>query len=299
MATIGFIGLGNMGAPMAANLVKAGHRVTGFDIVPAPVAGLAAKGGTTARTAAEAAAAGEIVITMLPAGPQVRSVYLGGDGVLARAAKGALLIDCSTIDVETARTVAGAAADAGFDMLDAPVSGGVGGAEAATLTIMVGGKTEAFTRGQPVLAAMGKTIVHTGPAGNGQAAKICNNMILGVSMIAVCEAFALAEKLGLEAQTLFDVSAKSSGQCWALTSYCPVPGPVPASPANRGYAAGFTAAMMLKDLRLAQHAAGATAAPTPLGAAAASLYQLFVDQGAGALDFSGIYRFIHKPDSKI
>jgi 3-hydroxyisobutyrate dehydrogenase len=299
MAKIGFIGLGNMGAPMAANLLEAGHRVTGFDIAPGPVAALAAQGGTAAKTAAESAAAGEIVITMLPAGPQVRSVYLSDGGVLAHAAQGALLIDCSTIDVETARAVAAAAAERRFEMLDAPVSGGVAGAMAASLTIMVGGGAPAFARARPVLEAMGRTIVHCGPEGNGQAAKICNNMILGVSMIAVCEAFALAEKLGLEPQTLFDVAAKSSGQCWALTSYCPVPGPVPGSPANRGYAAGFTAAMMLKDLRLAQQAAGATAAPTPLGAAAASLYQLFVDEGAGALDFSGIFRFIRKPDSKI
>jgi 3-hydroxyisobutyrate dehydrogenase len=299
MADIGFIGLGNMGAPMAANLLKAGHRVTGFDIARGPAEALAAKGGRAAGSIAEAAAAGEIVITMLPAGPQVRSVYLGEGGVLAHARGGALLIDCSTIDVETARTVAAAAKEARFDMLDAPVSGGVAGAEAASLTFMVGGEAEVFARAQPVLAAMGRTIVHAGPAGNGQAAKICNNMILGVSMIAVCEAFALAERLGLEAQTLFDISAKSSGQCWALTSYCPVPGPVPASPANRDYAPGFTAAMMLKDLRLAQQAAGATAAATPLGASAANLYQLFVDDGAGGLDFSGIYRFIRKPERKI
>src|SRR5712692_1475599 len=227
MATIGFIGLGNMGAPMAANLVKAGYQVSGFDIVPGRAEALAAKGGRAAPTAAEAAAAGEIVITMLPAGPEVRSVYLGDGGVLAHARNGALLIDCSTIDVETARAVAAAATGARFDMLDAPVSGGVIGAETANLTIMVGGETEAFDRGRPILAAMGRTIVHAGPAGNGQAAKICNNMILGVSMLAVCEAFSLAERLGLAAQTLFDISAKSSGQCWALTSYCPVPGPVP------------------------------------------------------------------------
>jgi 3-hydroxyisobutyrate dehydrogenase len=304
MATIGFIGLGNMGAPMAANLVEGGHRVTGFDLVPRAMEALAAKGGHAAASAAEAVAAGDIVITMLPAGPQVRSVYLDGGGVLANARRGALLIDCSTIDVETARAVAAAAKGTGFDMLDAPVSGGVAGAEAASLTFMVGGEAEIFARAQPVLAAMGRTIVHAGPAGSGQAAKICNNMILGVSMIAVCEAFSLAERLGLEAQTLFDISSKSSGQCWALTSYCPVPGPVPASPANRDYAPGFTAAMMLKDLRLAQQAAGATAAATPLGAAAANLYQLFVDQlavdgGAGVLDFSGIYRLIGKSDGKI
>ena len=297
MATIGFIGLGNMGAPMAANLVRAGHQVIGFDLVPGAVEALATKGGQAVASAAEAAAAGDIVITMLPAGPQVRSVYLDEGGILASARRGALLIDCSTIDVETARAVAAAANGVGFDMLDAPVSGGVAGAEAASLTFMVGGEAETFARAQPVLAAMGRTIVHAGPAGNGQAAKICNNMILGVSMIAVCEAFSLAERLGLEAQTLFDISSKSSGQCWALTSYCPVPGPVPASPANRDYAPGFTAAMMLKDLRLAQQAAGATAAP--LGATAANLYQMFVDEGAGVLDFSGIFRLISKRQSKI
>ena len=299
MTAIGFIGLGNMGAPMAANLLKLGHRVTGFDLVSKAVENLVAQRGSAASSAAEAAAGGEIVITMLPAGPQVRSVYLGADGLLAHARKDALLIDCSTIDVETARSVAAAAAEAGFDMLDAPVSGGVAGAEAATLTFMVGGEETVFARARPLLAAMGRTIVHAGPAGNGQAAKICNNMMLGISMIAVCEAFSLAERLGLTAQTLFDISSKSSGQCWALTSYCPVPGPVPASPANRGYAPGFTAAMMLKDLRLAQQAAGASAAATPLGAAAANLYQLFIDDGSGGFDFSAIYRFLRKPEVKI
>jgi 3-hydroxyisobutyrate dehydrogenase len=299
MTTIGFIGLGNMGAPMAANLVSAGHQVTGFDLVPGAMEALTTKGGHVVASLAEVAGAGDIVITMLPAGPQVRSVYLDPGGVLAGARRGALLIDCSTIDVETARAVAAAAKGAGFDMLDAPVSGGVSGAEAASLTFMVGGEAEIFARAQLVLAAMGRTIVHAGPAGNGQAAKICNNMILGISMIAVCEAFSLAERLGLEAQTLFDISSKSSGQCWALTSYCPVPGPVPASPANRDYAPGFTAAMMLKDLRLAQQAAGATATATPLGATAASLYQMFVDGGAGVLDFSGIYRLIRKSDDQI
>ena len=298
MATIGFSGLGNMGGPMAANLLKAGHQVTGFDIVPDLAQGLAAKGGRVAGSVAEAAASGELVITMLPAGAQVRSVYLGDQGVLSKVSKTTLLIDCSTIDVETARAVSTAAAKAGLDMLDAPVSGGVAGAEAASLTFMVGGEAGVFARAQPVLAAMGRTIVHAGPAGNGQAAKICNNMILGVSMIAVCEAFSLAERLGLSAQTLFDIAGKSSGQCWAMTSYCPVPGPVPSSPANRDYAPGFTAAMMLKDLRLAQQAAGGVAAPTPLGAAAASLYQLFVDKETEVLDFSAIYRLIGRPDRK-
>jgi 3-hydroxyisobutyrate dehydrogenase len=294
MATIGFIGLGNMGAPMAANLLKAGHQVTGYDIVASARAALAQQGGRAAASAAEAAAAGEIVITMLPAGPQVREVYLGPDGVVARAQPGALLIDCSTIDVETARAVAATAADSQFLMVDAPVSGGVIGAEAATLTFMVGGEAAAFARAEPILKAMGRTIVHAGPAGNGQSAKICNNMILGASMIAVCEGFALAEKLGLSVQTLFDICSKSTSQCWAMTGYCPVPGPVPAAPSNRGYAPGFTAANMLKDLRLAQQAAGATAAATPLGAAAANLYQLFVDSGAGGLDFSGIMRFLRQ-----
>ena len=227
MATIGFIGLGNMGAPMAANLIKAGHRVTAFDIVAAKAEALASAGGRVAATMSEAAASGEIVITMLPAGPEVRSVYLGEVGVLAHARPGTLLIDCSTIDVETARVVAAAAAETRFEMLDAPVSGGVTGAETASLTFMVGGPAKAFECARPILAAMGRKIVHAGAAGNGQAAKICNNMILGVSMIAVCEAFSLAERLGLAAQTLFDVSAKSSGQCWALTSYCPVPGRSP------------------------------------------------------------------------
>jgi 3-hydroxyisobutyrate dehydrogenase len=294
MATIGFIGLGNMGAPMAANLVKAGHQVTGYDVVPAACEKLAAAGGRIAGSAVEAAEAGEFVLTMLPAGPEVRAVYLGQSGLIARATKGSLLVDCSTIDVATARAVAEAAREAGFQMLDAPVSGGVAGAAAATLTFMVGGDADAFARAKPLFEAMGKTIVHAGAAGNGQAAKICNNMILGASMIAVCEGFALADRLGLSAQTLFDICSKSSAQCWAMTSYCPVPGPVPASPANRHYQPGFTAAMMLKDLRLAQQAAGGTAAATPLGAAAANLYQLFVDDGAGALDFSAIYRFLYR-----
>ena len=292
MATIGFIGLGNMGAPMAANLLKAGHRVIGFDLLPAAAEGLAAKGGDAAESAAEAAAAGDVVITMLPAGPQVRAVYLDEGGVLACARREALLIDCSTIDVESARAVAAAAKRAGFDMLDAPVSGGTAGAEAASLTFMVGGDAQVFARAQPLLAAMGRTIVHAGPAGNGQAAKICNNLVLGVSMIAVSEAFVLAERLGLDAQKLFDISSKSSGQCWSLTNYCPVPGPVPTSPANRDYQPGFTAAMMLKDLRLAQDAARSAGATTPLGAEAAALYGLYVGHGFGGRDFSGIIRFL-------
>jgi 3-hydroxyisobutyrate dehydrogenase len=289
---IGFIGLGNMGGPMAANLLKAGHGVAGFDLAAPLREALAQAGGSVAASAAAAVAEAEIVVTMLPAGPQVRQVYAGEGGVLAAARKGALLIDSSTIDVESARFVSKAAAERGFDMLDAPVSGGVGGAAAGTLTFMVGGSEAGFARALPVLQAMGKTIVHAGPAGNGQAAKICNNMILGINMIAVSEGFALAEKLGLDWQKLFDISAKSSGQCWAMTNYCPAPGPVPAAPSNRGYTAGFTAANMLKDLRLSQQAAGTAAAATPLGAAAANLYQLFVDGGKGGLDFSAIMQLV-------
>ena len=296
MATIGFIGLGNMGGPMAANLLKAQHRIEGYDVVAAACAALSEKGGHAVADVAAAAAAGDIVITMLPAGPQVREVYLGPDGILAHARPGALLIDCSTIDVETARAVAAAAAERGLQMLDAPVSGGVIGAEAGTLTFMVGGEAAAFARGEAVLRAMGRTIIHAGPSGAGQTAKICNNMILAASMIAVCEGFALAEKLGLPAQTLFDICSTSTSQCWAMTGYCPVPGPVPAAPSNRGYAPGFTAFNMLKDLRLAQQAAGATAAATPLGAAAANLYQLYVDSGGGPSDFSGIMQFLRRPD---
>jgi 3-hydroxyisobutyrate dehydrogenase len=294
MARIGFIGLGNMGLPMAQNLIKAGHAVSGFDVNKDAVAKLAAGGGTAAGSVAEACKDAEFVITMLPAGEQVRAVYLGVDGVLGGAAKGALLIDSSTIDVESARAVAKVAEEQGFAMIDAPVSGGVAGAQAATLTFMVGGPDAAFALAKPVLEAMGKTIVHAGGAGNGQAAKICNNMVLGVSMIVVSEAFLLAEKLGLEAQKLFDISAKSSGQCWSMTSYCPMPGLVPTSPANRDYKAGFTATMMLKDLKLAQNAARATRAKTPLGAGAAAIYEQYVDSGEGGVDFSGIIRFLRE-----
>jgi 3-hydroxyisobutyrate dehydrogenase len=292
MATIGFIGLGNMGLPMAQNLIKAGHTVQGFDVGKAQLDALAGSGGRVAASAKAAASGVEVVITMLPAGQHVREVYLGADGVLAAAGPNTLLIDSSTIDVETARNVAAAAAKKNLAMLDAPVSGGTGGAQAGTLTFMCGGSDDAFARAKPLLEKMGKTIVHAGGAGNGQAAKICNNMILGVSMIAVSEAFVLAEKLGLDAQKLYDISSKSSGQCWSLTSYCPVPGPVPASPANRDYRAGFTAAMMLKDLKLAQEAAGAAGARTPLGADAAKIYEQFVGAGEGPRDFSGVIRFI-------
>jgi 3-hydroxyisobutyrate dehydrogenase len=291
MTSIGFFGLGNMGRPMTRRLIAAGHRVVGYDVAGANLAEAARAGVKRAASPAEAARA-DILITMLPAGREVREVYAGDDGILIRAEPGTLLIDCSTIDVDTAREVHGLAADAGLAMLDAPVSGGVAGAEGGTLTFMVGGAGEALERARPVLEAMGKAIVHAGGPGAGQAAKICNNMILGVSMIAVCEAFALADRLGLDRGRLFEVASRSSGQCWSLTSYCPVPGLVPASPANRDYRPGFTAAMMAKDLRLAQHAAGQSGAATPLGAEAAALYALYCNAGGAADDFSGIFRMI-------
>ncbi len=292
MANIAFIGLGNMGGPMAANLVKAGHTVTGFDVMQENLDKARDAGVTVMASAAEATREAEVVVTMLPAGQHVRDVYTGSGGVMAAMRKGSLLIDCSTVDVESARAVANAAAEAGHAMVDAPVSGGVGGAAAGTLTFMVGGPDEAFRRAEPILQAMGKTIVHAGASGTGQAAKICNNMILGISMLAVSEAFVLAKSLGLDAQKLFDIASKSSGQCWSMTSYCPVPGPVPTSPANREYQAGFTAAMMLKDLRLAQQAASQSGAATPLGAEAASLYALFCNGGRSGMDFSGIIKMI-------
>jgi 3-hydroxyisobutyrate dehydrogenase len=292
MAKIGFIGLGNMGLPMAQNLIKAGNTVRGYDVAAAAVEKLVGGGGRAANSAADACQDAEVVVTMLPAGEHVREVYLGANGVLAKVGEGTLLIDSSTIDVESARAVAAAASERGLAMIDAPVSGGVAGAQAGTLTFMVGGPDEAFARAKPLLEAMGKTIVHAGAAGNGQAAKICNNMVLGASMIVVSEAFLLAEKLGLDAQKLFDISSKSSGQCWSMTSYCPVPGLVPTSPANRGYQAGFTAAMMLKDLKLARDVARATQATTPLGAGAAVVYQQFVESGDAGVDFSGIIRFL-------
>jgi 3-hydroxyisobutyrate dehydrogenase len=292
MAKVGFIGLGNMGMPMAQNLLKAAHAVTGFDLNVDATERLVASGGSTANSIADACQAAEVVITMLPAGEQVREVYLGAGGVLATVEPETLLIDSSTIDVATAREVAQAARDKALAMVDAPVSGGVAGAEAASLTFMVGGDDAAFERARPLLETMGKTIVHAGGPGNGQAAKICNNMILGASMIVVSEAFLLAEKLGLEAQKLFDISSKSSGQCWSMTSYCPVPGLVPSSPANRDYKAGFTAAMMLKDLKLAQAAARATRATTPLGAGAAAVYERFIESGDSSVDFSGIIRYL-------
>ena len=289
MTRIGFLGLGNMGLPMATNLARAGYAVTGFDVVPSSAAAFAAHG-KVADSVVDAVAGAGIVITMLPAGRHVQDVYRQVLAELGQARP--LLIDCSTIDVETARAVASEAAAAGLSMLDAPVSGGTGGASAGTLTFMVGGPEPAFEQAGPVFAAMGKTVVHTGEAGAGQAAKICNNMILGVSMIAVSEAFVLADRLGLDPQKLFDVSSKSSGQCWSLTSYCPVPGPVPTSPANRDWQPGFAASLMLKDLQLAQQAAEAEGAATPLGAMAAELYRRMVEDGDGGRDFSHAYRWL-------
>ena len=284
---IAFIGLGNMGAPMARNLVRAGHQVTGFDPIVAP------EGIVMAQSAAEAVRGAEMAITMLPNGPILRAV---ADEVIPALPTGALFLDCSTVDVATARAVAEQARAAGHPALDAPVSGGIGGAEAGTLTFMVGGPDEAFATALPLFNVMGKKAVHCGPAGNGQAAKICNNMILGVTMIATCEAFALAEKLGLEAGALYDVVSTSSGQSWSTTAYCPVPGVGPKSPADNDYRPGFAADLMLKDLRLAQMAAQEADADTPTGALAAELYRRFVeDEDGRGRDFSAMLpRFSHR-----
>ena len=290
MARIGFIGLGNMGLPMAQNLIKAGHQVEGVDVTTVATDKFKAAGGAVAETAKIAAARADVVITMLPAGQHVREVY--EKDVLPNVAKGTLLIDCSTIDVDSARHVGQLAQQAGLEMVDAPVSGGVGGATAGTLTFMVGGGDAAFAKARLILEKMGKNIVHTGAVGAGQAAKICNNMILGITMIAVSEGFLLGKRLGLEAQKLFDVVSTSSGSCWAVNNYLPVPGPVPTSPANRDYKPGFTAGMMLKDLRLAQAAARTTRAATPLGAGATAVYERFVETGGGNVDFSGIIRYL-------
>jgi 3-hydroxyisobutyrate dehydrogenase len=291
MAGIAFIGLGNMGGPMAANLVKAGHKVTAFDLVATSRDQAKADGAAIAESSVDAVKGADAVITMLPAGRHVLSVW--GDVVPAMAG-GALIIDCSTIDVESAKHAHALAARHGIASIDAPVSGGTGGARAASLTFMCGGDEKAFAAAKPVLEKMGKKIVHCGGAGAGQAAKICNNMILGVSMIAVSEAFALAEKLGLSHQALFDVASTSSGQCWSLTSYCPVPGPVPTSPANNDYKPGFASALMVKDLTLAQDAAKAAGAATPLGKHAQEIYRDFDAAGNGGIDFSGIIQHVRR-----
>jgi 3-hydroxyisobutyrate dehydrogenase len=298
MAKIGFIGLGAMGLPMAQNLVRAGHTVTGMDPNSGQMEKLVESGGSSTQNIKDAVAGADVVVTMLPDNQLALEIYLRANGVIASAKKGALLIDCSTIDVQSARTLATSAEAQGLAMVDAPTSGGVGAAQAGKLTFMVGGHFVAFERARLILAKMGEHILHAGLAGTGQAAKICNNMILGVSMIVVSEAFVLAEKLGLEAQKMFDISSKSSGQCWSMTNYCPVPGPVPASPANRNYRAGFTAAMMLRDLRLAQDAAIAAGAMTPLGAGAAEIYSQFVKAGEAERDFSGVIELVRKVSSR-
>jgi 3-hydroxyisobutyrate dehydrogenase len=289
MTTIAFIGLGNMGGPMAANLVKAGHKVVAFDLAAASRDQAKADGAAIAESAAGSVKGAEVVITMLPAGKHVLSVW---SEVVPAMAKGALIIDCSTIDVESAKQAHALAAKHGVASVDAPVSGGTGGAKGATLTFMCGGEDKAFAAAKPVLEKMGKKIVHCGGAGAGQGVKICNNMVLAVSMIAVGEAFALAEKLGLSHQAVFDVMSTSSGQCWALTSYCPVPGPVPTSPANNDYRPGFAAALMVKDLTLAQDAAKATGAATRLGKQAQEMYKAFDAAGNGGVDFSGIIQHV-------
>jgi 3-hydroxyisobutyrate dehydrogenase len=291
MTSIAFIGLGNMGGPMAANLVKAGHKVVAFDLVEASRAQARADGAAIADSSVAAVKGADIVITMLPAGKHVISVWTD---VVPAIAKGALIIDCSTIDVESAKQAHALAAKHSIASVDAPVSGGTGGARGATLTFMCGGEEKAFAAAKPVLEKMGKKIVHCGGDGAGQAVKICNNMMLAVSMIGVCEGFALAEKLGLSHQALFDVVSTSSGQSWALTSYCPVPGMVPTSPANNDYKPGFAAALMVKDLTLAQDAAKAAGAATPLGKHAQEIYKVFDASGHGGVDFSGIIQHVRE-----
>ncbi|OKL43659.1 3-hydroxyisobutyrate dehydrogenase [Pseudovibrio exalbescens] len=291
---IAFVGLGNMGGPMAINLVKAGHEVYGVDLSETALQRHKEAGGKCAESIPEAVKDADVVITMLPAGKHVRAVYTGDEGVLTHAERGTLLIDSSTIDVDTARDVAGEAVASGMHIVDAPVSGGAVGAQAGTLTFMVGGPAEAVERARPLLDVMGKSVVHAGDAGAGQAAKICNNMLLAISMIGTCEAFVLAEKLGLDAAKLFEVASTSSGQCWSLTSYCPVPGPVPTSPANNDYKPGFAAEMMLKDLGLARQAAESFGAATPMGHRAAELYEQFCNQDAEKRDFSAIIHFLRQ-----
>lgn len=292
MTKIAFIGLGHMGGPMAANLVKAGFETMGSDLSAAAMDKFTSAGGKKAGSIAEAVRDADIVITMLPSGKEVRAVYLGAQGLVETLGKGKLLIDCSTIDVTTARDVGEKAVAKGHDFIDAPVSGGTAGAEAGTLTFMVGGSEAAFKKAEAILSKMGKAIIHAGGVGNGQAAKICNNMVLGISMIGISEAFNLADGLGLPREKFFEIANVSSAQCWSLTKYCPVPGPVPTSPANRDYAPGFTVAMLLKDLRLAQEAANSVRASTPLGAEAAQIYALMSGQGNDNLDFSSVFKFL-------
>lgn len=292
MTNIAFIGLGNMGLPMSKNLLGAGLSVSGFDLSEAACAEFSAAGGRVAKTVAEAVIKADVVVTMLPSGKIVQAVYEGEDGVFAHAAPGALLIDSSTIDVGTARAVGAAAVKAGFNMLDAPVSGGVGGAAAGTLAFMVGGSEGAFKSADAVLAPMGAKIVHCGQSGNGQAAKACNNMLLAISMIGVSEAFNLGRSLGLEDQVFYDVAANASGQCWSLTSYCPAPGPVATAPSNNDYNPGFATALMLKDLGIAMDAAGETGTNTPLGALSKEIYKKMDAAGHGGVDFSGVIKHL-------
>ncbi|MES2002136.1 MAG: 3-hydroxyisobutyrate dehydrogenase [Pseudomonadota bacterium] len=292
MARVAFIGLGNMGGGMAANLSKARHDVTAFDLAEPAIERARSNGCSIAASAAEAVAGADAVVTMLPAGKHVAGVYR--DSVIGTAPKSAVLIDCSTIDVATAREVEEVAAAAGYTMVDAPVSGGIAAADAGTLTFMVGGSDGGFAQAQPILGEMGKAVIHAGGAGAGQAAKICNNMLLGATMVATCEAFALAKKLGLDLQTFYDISSKASGQSWSMTSYCPVPGVGPDTPADRDYEGGFAAALMLKDMKLAMEAAREAGAYTPMGAEAEELFGRFVNLGNGNKDFSGIIRMIEE-----
>ena len=290
MAKIAFIGLGHMGGGMAPNLAKAGHDVRAFDLVAEAVQHAVEGGCTAAGSAGEAVKDADVVITMLPAAQHVRKVF--HDDVAPNAQPGTLLIDCSTIDVASAREVGEGLKNLGFDFLDAPVSGGIAAAAGGTLTFMVGGTDEQFERARPFIEPMAKAVIHAGELGAGQAAKICNNMILGATMAATCEAFALAKKLGLDLQTFFDISSKASGQSWSMTSYCPVPGVGPETPADRDYEGGFAAALMLKDLKLAEEAAQSVGAYTPMGAKAEELYQRFIDRGGGSKDFSGLIKMI-------
>lgn len=292
MQKIGFIGIGNMGGHMARNLIKAGHDVTVFDLSQDALDAIASDGATIATSAGGAARYADVVITMLPTGKHVASVY--ADEVLPHAQSGAVFIDCSTIDVDTCRKVSAAASTKGHPMLDAPVSGGVGGAEGATLTFMVGGDQDSFQSVKKLFSCMGKNIVYCGTAGTGQAAKVCNNMMLGIQMASVAEAFILAEKLGLEHQKLFDVASTSSGQCWALNAYCPVPGPVPSSPANRDYEPGFATALMLKDMNLALDAAMGNGAILEVAQASALIYRSYSEQGNSGKDFSGIVNLLRE-----
>jgi 3-hydroxyisobutyrate dehydrogenase len=287
---IAFIGLGNMGGGMAANQAKAGRQVAAFDLSAQALERAKTAGCTPAASVAQAVRDADVVVTMLPAGPHVRAVY--AEHIVPNAPKTALLIDCSTIDVESARAVGGEARELGFRFADAPVSGGTSAADAGTLAFMVGCDEADFTQVESAIQPMARAVIRAGDHGAGQAAKICNNMLLGISMLGVCEAFALAEKLGLDAERFFEISTQSSGQCWSLSTYCPWPGPVATAPSNRGYEGGFATAMMLKDLKLAQQAAASAGAAAPMGAQAEGLYALFDRLGYGTKDFSGIVQML-------